>query len=240
METQYEELLEKYNTSDAGVKTWMTRLAELTSEILDLEDITQDALSEHLAAANGYGLNYTSTVFLMIHAALTEQNILIPMADIPVKLSDDEITRLAKSQQNTDPDMNERLKLSTNKIYNLRVDRENWYERPTQLKVDTEDIIKFMMLSRELQHLEPLTKLVRFIKEIPFTSCAESMQRWKNQLNVNQIAKMDITVTPITATYHLEPHTQSDKLVALVLPSTVTALRKGDNRYINWYMKEQM
>ena len=75
--------------------------------------------------------------------------------------------------------MIERLKLSTNKTYNLRVDRENWYKRPTALKVDTEDIIKFMMLSRELQHLEPLKKLVKFINEIPFTSIAESMQRWK-------------------------------------------------------------
>ena len=62
-ENQYEELLEKFNTTDAVVKSWMTRLEELTSEIFDLEDITQDALSEHLAAANGYGLNYTSTVF---------------------------------------------------------------------------------------------------------------------------------------------------------------------------------
>jgi hypothetical protein len=101
-------------------------------------------------------------------------------------------------------------------------------------------MIEFMMLTRQIEHLEPLKDLIRFTDRIPFTSKNESMQIWKQALDVEQLPMLDITVTPITAKYRIEPHTSKDELVALVISNSVTALRKGDNRYLNWYMKEQI
>jgi hypothetical protein len=86
---QYTDVLEKYNRTDQEVKTtWMDKTKVLITEIHNMVDITPDALSVHLAAASGYGLNHTSAVFLMIHAAMTGQKYLIPMVDIPVRLSE--------------------------------------------------------------------------------------------------------------------------------------------------------
>ena len=237
---QYTEFLEKYNRSDEEVKTWMEKTKELVAAIHNIVDITPDALSEHLAAASGYGLNHTSAVFLMIHAALTEQKYLIPMVDIPVRISEEEKTHLLSSNCNPNPDMVERLQLNTNKTYSLRVDRENWFDKPSKLAINTEDMIEFMMLTRQIQHLEPLKDLIRFTDGIPFTSKNESMEIWKQSLDVERLPMLDVTVTPITAKYKIESHTSRDELVALVISNQVSALRKGDNRYLNWYMKEQI
>ena len=170
----YEELLEKYNTNSGEIQAWMKRTAELVAEIENINDITPGTLGEHLASANGYGLNYTSSIFLMIHAAITENKYLIPMADIPEKLSEDERQRLSQTELTTTPNMNQRLRLSTNRTFSLRVDRDNWYDKPAAMTIDTEDMIKFMMLSRQIQHLEPLRNLARIITDLPFKSCTKS------------------------------------------------------------------
>ena len=141
---QYTDFLEKYNRTDQEVKTWMDKTKVLITEIHNMVDITPGALSEHLAAASGYGLNHTSAVFLMIHAAMTEQKYLIPMVDIPVRLSEEEKAHLLSSNCNPNPDMVERLHLYTNKTYSLRVDRENWYDKPSKLEVNTGDMIEFI------------------------------------------------------------------------------------------------
>ena len=238
-EEKYNEILEKYKTTNSDITTWMDKIKGITTEIGNMTDITPDVVSEYLASAKGFGVNHTSVVFLMIHSALAEKKILIPMNDIPVMLSEEERQHLLTSNANPHPNMTERLLLSTNKSYDLRVDRDNWFEIPTLLKVNTVDMIDFMMLSKCIQHLAPLKDLVRFISKLPFTTRADSMEIWKKELNVGHLPTLDITVTPIMATNSFS-HTSKEKLVALVLTNTVTALHKGDNRNVNWYIKNQV
>ena len=68
----------------------MDKIKGITTEIGNKTDITPDVVSEYLASAKGFGVNHTSVVFLMIHSALAEKKILIPMNDIPVMLSAEE------------------------------------------------------------------------------------------------------------------------------------------------------
>ena len=96
---------------------------------------------------------------MTIHAALTDKKYAIPIHGIPTKTSD-------KFKQQREEEGIPQAQFVHNIINthfsiarNLKVDRDNWYDRNTDMKINSKYILSFLIATRDMSNFRPLHRM---------------------------------------------------------------------------------
>jgi len=180
--TAYQEILQKYNRTELDMADWMESLGTHVQTLQNIVDISEDKISVTLATANAYGSNAISNILMTVHAALTCKYYAVPFVGLTTKVSNERKEQLNAEMKESPSFIQESIGTIFGQSWNLKVDRDHWYDKHTDLHIDTTDMLKFLLSTSHMPAFQPLRDAANIITSLQITTFEETLRAWKFQL----------------------------------------------------------